>query len=233
MTDHPASTNPAASSADADSLTRPFGECLNNIFPTPLARHHWPNSDALNAELEALVLKLMTEDAGHDKAKSNVGGWRSNVQFINRDAPCLARLRARVHAMTVELTRAMMTTPGGRDQRERPYKLEGWANVLRKGGYNSLHVHPGCTFSGVYYVTAGAADAPSPSVDDISGAIEFIDPRPAAIASVAPDSRMTRRSAFSPPAGAMIMFPSWLQHLVHPYAGDRPRISIAFNIKLT
>jgi hypothetical protein len=29
----------------------------------------------------------------------------------------------------------------------------------------------------------------------------------------------------------MLMFPSWLQHCVHPYFGDAPRISIAFNVR--
>ena len=27
----------------------------------------------------------------------------------------------------------------------------------------------------------------------------------------------------------IVMFPSWLLHHVHPYQGERPRISIAFN----
>jgi hypothetical protein len=28
----------------------------------------------------------------------------------------------------------------------------------------------------------------------------------------------------------MLLFPSWLQHTVHPFAGDGERISIAFNV---
>ena len=31
----------------------------------------------------------------------------------------------------------------------------------------------------------------------------------------------------------MIVFPAWLNHLVHPFFGDGERISIAFNIVTT
>jgi predicted 2-oxoglutarate/Fe(II)-dependent dioxygenase YbiX len=32
--------------------------------------------------------------------------------------------------------------------------------------------------------------------------------------------------------GAMVMFPSEIMHHVHPYTGDEPRISIAWNFNL-
>ena len=37
--------------------------------------------------------------------------------------------------------------------------------------------------------------------------------------------------AFRPVLGLMFVFPSYLGHEVQPYGGDRPRISIAFNVK--
>jgi hypothetical protein len=30
-------------------------------------------------------------------------------------------------------------------------------------------------------------------------------------------------------SGLLVMFPSWLYHWVHPYAGETPRIAISFN----
>ena len=32
-----------------------------------------------------------------------------------------------------------------------------------------------------------------------------------------------------PQAGLLVVFPSWLYHWVHPYAGERPRIAVSFN----
>ncbi|MEL6371153.1 MAG: TIGR02466 family protein [Pseudomonadota bacterium] len=218
-------------STQPETLSRPIKECLAYIFPTPLALHQWPDSDALNAELAAVVkeAEAAAEPASPHKAKSNVGGWHSDVRFIHRDEPCLARLRARITTLADEFTGAMVADPTRFD-----VTIEGWANVLRDGSYNSLHMHPGCTWSGVYYVTdAGLPPDPqNPSPEDILGTIEFLDPRPGAVASVMPENRMERRSVFNPPAGAMIMFPSWLQHMVHPYRGDGERISVAFNVKL-
>ena len=35
---------------------------------------------------------------------------------------------------------------------------------------------------------------------------------------------------FVPRQGLMVLFPAYLQHLVRPYLGQQPRISIAFNL---
>ncbi len=35
--------------------------------------------------------------------------------------------------------------------------------------------------------------------------------------------------ALPPKAGGLLVFPSWLCHWVHPYAGPGERISLAFN----
>ena len=54
--------------------------------------------------------------------------------------------------------------------------MEAWPLVVRAGGYCRLHVHPGWTLSGVYYIDAGDVLGDRPD----SGLLEFVDPRPAA-----------------------------------------------------
>jgi uncharacterized protein (TIGR02466 family) len=84
-------------------------------------------------------------------------------------------------------------------------------------------------WSGVYYVDAGDppnADRPK------SGAIEFLDPRAGAEMMAAPGLPFGETKSFIPETGQMIVFPSWLKHMVHPYWGDNDRISIAFNIRV-
>ncbi len=34
---------------------------------------------------------------------------------------------------------------------------------------------------------------------------------------------------FTPSAGQVLLFPSWLEHCVEPFTGDGDRISMAFN----
>jgi len=36
----------------------------------------------------------------------------------------------------------------------------------------------------------------------------------------------------TPEPGMLVMFPSWIDHMVHPHHGPDDRISIAINIKL-
>ncbi len=206
-----------------ESLSAPIERCVQTIFPTPVAIHLWPDSEALNDELARLVREEEAKSPG--LARSNVGGWHSEMGFLFRDAPPLKRLLARIRTMTAEMTRAMMK-PG----RHR-FSVEGWANLLRRGQYNSLHLHPNSTWSGVYYVTGNPA--PEAGASPLSGKIEFVDPRPGASATYTVENAMQSRVTLSPAAGTMLLFPSWLQHQVHPYEGPGERISIAFNVLVT
>lgn len=215
-------TKPAPAAPAREPLVRPIRDCIEMVFPTPVAVHYWPDSDTLNAELKALV--LAEEAASPGLSRSNVGGWHSEMGFLFREEPALARLRARIERMTGEMTAALMQ-PG-----QRRFRVEGWANALRKGQYNSLHVHPNSTWSGVYYVTGNPPPAAGEGDAEFSGKIEFIDPRPGASATYSVENVMQRRCMVNPGAGAMILFPSWLQHQVHPYFGPDVRISIAFNV---
>lgn len=110
----------------------------------------------------------------------------------------------------------------GTDSRGRqvPMIAEAWAVVYREWGYHNMHSHHDSAWSGVYYVHTG-------NITPGSGNIEFLDPRPAANASQPARSPLM---AFPPEPGLMLMFPSWLQHWVTPYAGDSTRICVAFNI---
>ena len=106
------------------------------------------------------------------------------------------------------------------------WKFAIWANVNRRGQYNRVHFHPGSTWSGTYYVDAG--DSPS-ATNPLAGSLELLNPNQAPpmsfLSGLVPQVRIVQ-----PQSGMMIVFPSFLPHAVHPYEGDRPRISIAFNV---
>jgi uncharacterized protein (TIGR02466 family) len=100
-------------------------------------------------------------------------------------------------------------------------QMDCWANVLRRGQYNSVHDHPGATWSGVYYVSGGKRD----NDDPFNGKLELLDPR----MGVNMVGREEGRYFVEPLPGLMVMFPSWLKHMVHPFFGSGERISISFN----
>ncbi len=216
---------PAGSGAPADQLAQPVTQSMTVAFPTPIVMHDWPDSDDLNAALQNLILAEEERDKG--LVKSNVGGWHSALDFLHRDEEPLQRILARMRNLMMALIPETMAAP--KTDSHLRMAIEAWANVLRAGEYNTIHNHPNATWSGVYYVT-GNQHTISGRALPFAGKLEFVDPRPGASISYQNNSKLYGRCMVEPQAGRMVMFPSWLQHFVHPCAGAGERISIAFNV---
>lgn len=102
-----------------------------------------------------------------------------------------------------------------------------WASVSRKGEYLSVHSHDHCLASMVYMLTPGN---PNPDLF-VDGKLALTDPRLPACCDQQ-EGRVTNEVYPDMVEGAMVMFPSEIMHHVHPYTGDEPRISIAWNFNL-
>jgi uncharacterized protein (TIGR02466 family) len=192
---------------------------VENVFPTPVFRYVLKHPEALNAQLRDLI--LARERATPSVAKSNQGGWQSPPDFFESGEPAVAAL-AQLVAGALNVATARADVPPNFKVR---FQLYGWAAVNRKGHYNTMHVHPMSTWSGTYYVDAG-------DEDDAPGAmLEFAHPVAAAVMNffpgILPSARLVR-----PQTGMMIVFPSYLQHSVRMYGGQRPRICVPFNAHL-
>jgi uncharacterized protein (TIGR02466 family) len=190
-------------------------------FVVPIVRHVWDDSASLNQALGEAILAQEGRSTGN--RKSNVGGWQSSQDFLAWTGDAGRALAARMVEMANHATAQLLARLGTDKARTAQFswKIAIWANVNRAGDYNKVHLHPGATWSGVYYVDAGDAGAEG-------GRLSLMDPSPAA--------QMTFLSGLlrptlevTPAAGLMVLFPSYLPHMVHPYRGERPRISIAFN----
>lgn len=102
-----------------------------------------------------------------------------------------------------------------------------WININKNGHYNKMHIHSSSILSGCYY----AATAPEsgciifhnrPDISYILGEMKQIGAR---------ESRFTAvDQAFEPKPGAVLVFPSWLQHSVDENRSELDRVSIAFNL---
>jgi len=100
-----------------------------------------------------------------------------------------------------------------------------WANINPPGGFNRPHLHPNSLFSGVYWVKA----------PEKSGSLMLYEPRPG-VQCIMPNrkegklpSELWREVHYTPRAGTIIMFPSWLWHEVKPNGSNDIRISVSFN----
>ncbi len=100
-----------------------------------------------------------------------------------------------------------------------------WANIYHRGDYCMPHSHMRATASLVYCVDPGESDPHDP----VSGRLFIADPRIAACCRPSP-GYMTTPLIPAMRAGTLIIFPAQIVHAVNPYAGERPRITLAWNI---
>ena len=98
-----------------------------------------------------------------------------------------------------------------------------WINMNKKYGFNHVHTHTNCWYSGILFV----------DWLENSGNLVFLNPSPGYVQNsdeLSLDINVNK--AFCPVPGSLILFPAWLPHLVEPNQNDRPAICIAFNVRL-
>lgn len=200
---------------------------VTQYFPTLIFSLDVPDSETLNAHLiEAIYAERERDPKGVNKSNfPELEGWHSHVK-LHRDVT-FAGLVQHVDAVS-----AMMCRKLGYHTSYRLRIGTMWSIINQPGGTNRAHVHPGCIWSGVYYVQAPRN----------SGRIEFIDPRTHNLMNAVkyiPGAKRPRscwtRVKRKPVAGRMLVFPSWLFHSVAPNrsrakgkAADR--IIVSFNL---
>ncbi len=193
---------------------------ISRMFSTPIITYRVINSEALN---EGVTKAILTVEKNHASTRrSNIGGWRSEPDLLDWQRDGIKLLENEIKDALEQVIGATAGDQGffGR------LKINAWANVLRKGNYNTVHNHPESVWSGVYYVNAGSPDRTNP----LSGVLELLDPRPFVEMVAMPGSPFGRPVRIDAENGLMVLFPSWLYHHVHAYTGEGDRIAVAFNV---
>jgi uncharacterized protein (TIGR02466 family) len=191
------------------------------MFATPVIALQWQDYETLNKDLESLILSR--EQADQNVTKTNAGGWQSDHNLLAWEAQCVNELEQRIHAMLSAVLKE--TAVNQKEISNTRFRLDCWANVNRAGDYNVVHSHPNSLWSGVYYVSSGEPD----NTISYAGCIELLDPREATSFIQTQKTTLDQRCLINNKPGSMLMFPSWLKHMVHPHRGKGARISIAFN----
>lgn len=194
-------------------------------FATPITIADLPHLAAFNGAVAAALSAEAASTPGIQR--SNQGGWHSVPDLTQRGAPFAPLLEGLVeHARKTARTWAEAS---GQPMRHRyELQVQAWATVLGQGGHLLPHHHAESHVSGVYYVDAG--DPPPPDMPN-AGVLALLDPR-AGVADV-PGMQLYPSTVRVPPkTGLAVLFPGFLRHYVQPYLGERPRIAIAFNVRL-
>src|SRR5438067_6309005 len=144
------------------------------------------------------------------RKKSNYGGWQSDARLHHNAV--FRPLLDHVSYVCSQLFKKGATFH------------QMWACINKRNDQNLIHSHTNnYNLSGVYYL----------NVPRDSGEIVFRDPRPGA--NQAP-RRLFQDDGdseyFTPAAGLIILFPSYLEHFVLPNRSDGDRISMSFDLTL-
>jgi Putative 2OG-Fe(II) oxygenase len=101
----------------------------------------------------------------------------------------------------------------------------GWANVYRDGDYCLPHSHNRATASLVYFLDPGDADPEDPE----AGRFSIRDPR-FPLCCPLEEGCVTNPIYCDMTPGSLVMFPGLTLHQVSPYHGQRPRITLSWNV---
>lgn len=182
----------------------------------------------ISDDIKDAVLSETSEVANKHRSGELSNPWSSNilstfswdtekVNVIADECPLLKRF---VYSSINEFLNELQVTP--------QYRMinvdESWLNYSKKGMYQEFHMHPEADISGVFYIAG----------DSNSGDIQFTTPSPThAYHGLTHRSSLLRPQAtYSPLPGRLLLFPSYLEHMVMANKNEEERISIALNVKL-
>ncbi len=192
----------------------------NLFFPTPVWAIQLENYKLVNEEMYNYI-KIQQKIDGVGINKSNIKGWHSKDFILSEKEPqnFISFISSSIEQVMIDMNW---------DKEKQLAKIDNmWAIVNIGGSANLRHQHGNSTISGAYYVRA----------PENCGDIVFYDPRPAPVYSYPnakqPNSLNAQVNSISPKEGALVLFPSYLDHSVNENLSKNERIVISFNIRIS
>lgn len=191
---------------------------IETFFTSFLAYTNLDNID--NQKLIAYGYEL--KDLSVGTINSNVGAWQSDsLDLINYE---VAKLADTIKEHVEKVAECWKL------KNDKTYvSIDNlWININPKCGFNRPHVHPGATFSGVYYVKC----------ETNGSGIVFQHPATNFQYHINPDTLIeynefvSATARYTPNEGDLYIFPAYLVHYVEPNRSNDDRISIAFNASI-
>ena len=191
----------------------------NLLFPTPVWTIKLDNYKDINEEMYNFIKSEQTRDTVGVN-KSNVKGWHSKDFELEMDKP------QRFISFILPSIEQVVSDMNWEKEKQLVKINNMWAIINTGGAANLRHQHGNSTISGAYYVRAPKN----------CGNIVFYDPRPAPVYShpnvVNPNLLNAQVNSITPKEGALVLFPSYLDHSVNENLSNDERIVVSFNIKI-
>lgn len=198
------------------------------LFPTLVYKNALASSASSKTKLNKQLLKEIQifhqeDKVGQDWSKKNYRHGYTSYGSRDRlydDSPTFFELKEKIDAHLKRYLKAL-------HYHVNPQSLTlntMWMNVMPKGAYHTMHIHPQSVISGTYYVNANKR----------TSAIQFEDPRMGffmnspLVDTQAPE-QFQRFFQIHPHAGEVVLFESWIRHEVTENQDSEDRISVSFN----
>ena len=193
---------------------------FNGAWPTLLVRRSLPGFEQPTSDLAAHI-------ADQEAREADYTARYQEQNFLLGEHPALRWLKDQIDQTVAAFIHYLGIN------RPMSWTLQSWYNVNRYGDHHAPHTHPKCSLSGTYYVRVPSDPV---RVDDPGArpsCISFYDPRTGAN-MITVGSEPDARTAYvvRPSAGTLLMWPSPMQHSVHPNLSEEHRISISFNLTM-
>ena len=189
---------------------------INNFFSTPVS--FWKCEDFL-PDLKKEILSKEIKGIESNIApllKHNL--VESDFKFLTRDhLPVIKNLNSWIYSCLKQTINTLQKE----DVHYEVTIRESWYHITKTNGVHEPHIHPGCSWCGLYYVQSG---------DEGSGQTIFDSPLKSTYIDrgnfwLGNNSGM----AIDPRDGLLVLFPSYLMHYQSLYKGSQDRIVIGFN----
>ena len=191
----------------------------NLFFPTPVWTLQLDNYQSINEQMYEFIKINQSKDQ-EGISKSNIKGWHSKDFNMQENEP------KNFIKFILPAIEQVITDMNWEKQKQSVNINNMWAIINTGGAANLRHQHGNSTISGAYYVRAPKN----------SGDIVFYDPRPAAVytypKAINPNLLNAQVNGISPKEGALVLFPSYLDHSVNENLSKEERIVISFNITI-
>ncbi len=204
-------------------MANPPEDGIFDLWPTKMVRRVLPDHESPTQELLKLIRRM-------EKENRNLTTDYRDSNPLEIDHPGANWLREHINNTVIEyLSHLGIGYPVN-------WQIHAWSNINRLGDYHDMHNHPHSYLSGTYYVKmpGQASRQPMRNRSDVRpGCITFYDPRPGInMGAIKGDPYVDPEHTVLPEPGLLLMWPSFVNHFVHPNLSKETRVSLSFNIVL-
>ncbi len=198
-----------------------FREGFIELWPTLFLQVRLDDAAAHNRHLAAIIREM-------DRRHRDITSDYLEADLLEADQPSINWLRESINGCAIAYFRRIGLAYA------LDWTLQAWPNLNRFGDYHDYHNHPRSYLSGTYYVKVPVGTEKLKLRRDVrAGCISFYDPRYSVnMSSIKGDPYVDPEYTVKPEPGMLLLWPSFINHFVHPTLSKQVRLSISFNVNL-